>query len=829
MNTVRLKLVTLLLFITSLGATAAPNINEAEGPGKISGSVIDASTQTPVEFATISLFKKSDMNKPVDGTMTDLKGEFTLKNIAEGEYTLKISFIGFDDKVIELDAITKTNKAIKLDKIALTTSGKLLNEVVITGQKSIIEEKVDRLVYNAESDIGAKGGDAAEILRKVPLLAVDLEGNVSIRGSSNIRVLINNKPSTIMASSIADALKMIPADEIKTVEVITSPSAKYDAEGTGGIINIITKKNNMQGLTLGIDTGIGNRASNLGLRGNYRVGKFGMTLGGFGRAMYNPSTTELEQTTNRNGVISKTIQEGTAFDRGAFGRYNLGLDYDISKTQFLSGGVRFGTRNFIRTQDFTSVTTNQDFSSSTDRTVDVKNLSSTVDLNLDYLKVIKPQQEFSISTLYSITGLTNDFESELLMPSTSSIFSKNLNGNTNQEFTLQSDYMTPLGKKQLLEFGAKGIFRSVDSDFSYLSKDENGNYVTDLRNPSGNLDYSQNVAAGYLSYTFTTKSKITLKVGSRYEYTMIDASTLKDGNISIPDYGNIVPSINISKSLKAGTTLKAAYNRRIQRPGIQQLNPNFNAANPQDIQVGNPLLSPELTDNYELALSTNIKKTYLNLSVFTRQTANSISRVRVPSDTLIGAIITTFQNIGVQKDFGANLFTNINVTQNWSINGGIDFFYSYLEGTTTGLDNTSIIISNDGFTVRGRLMTQIKLKKGWGIQGFSMIRGNEVQLQGTQSGFYMYSMGVKKDFKNKKGSVGFGAENFLTKGNSIRTTLESPTLKQTATNQLLNRGFRINFSYNIGEMSYQEKPKKKAKGVSNDDVKSGGENSNNGG
>lgn len=792
----------------------------AQGNSKISGIVLDSAAAKGVEFASIALFNVAD-NKAIDGTTADEKGKFVISKVAPGSYKLMISFIGYKDKSVNVKV--EKGKDVELGSVQLASSVQNLQEVTITGEKSLIEEKVDRMVFNAEKDITSKGGDASDLLRKVPMLSVDLDGNVSLRGSSNIKVLINNKPSTIIAANVADALKQIPADMIKSVEVITSPSAKYDAEGSGGIINIITKKNNLQGLTLNIDSGVGNRGSNLGLNGSYRKGKMGFTLGGFGRAFYNKATSVLDQTTYSGNNSFLTNQRSTAKDRGLFGQYSLGWDYDLGKNQALSAGLRYGTRNFIQKQDLTiNQYENSVLNNSSLRKVDRKDLSGTVDFNIDYIRTFKPQQEWSVSTLYSRTGLTNNFNTDILNES-GAVGSKlkNENKNENSELTLQTDYQTPLGKNQLFEFGAKGIFRTVNSDFKYLTAGESGDFVLSTTNPSGALNYKQNVAAGYFSYTLSTKNKYTFKLGTRYEYTGITADMGENKAIDIPAYGNLVPSINVSKALSGSTTLKAAYNRRIQRPGIQQLNPNVNLANPQSISTGNPALSPELTDNFEVALSTNIKKTYINASVFARQTNNSITQVRMAVDTLQGAIVTTYENIGKQRAYGANVFANVYLTPKWTLNGSIDILHSYLEGQTTGLDGTSVGISNSGFNYGGRLMSQISLQNGWGLQAFGFYRGKEIQLQGTRTGFYIYSLGFKKDFANKKGSIGFGAENFLTKGVRFTSDLTSPQFVQTGATQLYNRNFKVTFSYSIGKMSFNA-PKKKTKSVNNTDVVGGG-------
>ena len=591
-----------------------------------------------------------------------------------------------------------------------------------------------------------------------------------------------------------------------------------------GIVNIITKKNNLQGLTLNIDSGVGNRGTNLGLNGSYRKGKMGFTLGGFGRAFYNKAESVLNQTTFSGADSYLTNQSSTAKDRGLFGQYSLGWDYDLGKNQALSAGLRYGTRNFIQKQNLTiNQFENSILDATSERKVDRKDLSGTVDFNIDYIRTFKPQQEWSISTLYSRTGLTNNFNTDILTEAGNvSSRLKNVNQNYNSEFTLQTDYQTPIKKNQMLEFGAKGIFRTVNSDYKYLIAGETGDFVFNSSNPSGTLNYNQNVAAGYLSYSLTTSNKYTFKVGTRYEYTGIAANLGDKGKVTIPNYGNLVPSINVSKNLSTSTTVKAAYNRRIQRPGIQQLNPNVNLSNPQSISMGNPSLSPELTDNLEFGLSTNIKKTYINASVFGRQTNNSITQVRMAVDTLAGAIVTTFENIGKQKAYGMNVFANVYLTSKWTVNGSVDLLHSYLEGQTTNSDGVSVQASNSGFNYGGRIMSQLSLKQGWGLQGFAFYRGKEIQLQGTRTGFYMYSLGFKKDFANKKGSIGFGAENFMTKGVRFTSDLKSPQFTQTSATQLYNRNFKITFSYSIGKMSF-DAPKRKTKSVSNTDVMGGGE------
>ena len=817
------KIYLFLFFASLISLNSTAQVATVDNDGKIIGTLLDSASKAPVEFATIALFKVTDKTKPVDGSLTDDKGKFTIKNLTYGKYALKFTSIGFKEKTIILDEINARNKHLNLGNVVLSSDSKLLNEVVVTGQGAVIEEKVDRLIYNADKDITAKGGDAADILRKVPLLSVDLDGNVSLRGSSNIKVLINNKPSTIMAASISDALKQIPADQIKTVEVITSPSSKYDAEGSTGIINIITKKNNLEGYSLNTDIGAGNRGANLGLNGSLRTGKLGMTLGGFGRANYNPSETTFEQTT-KGEIAYKTLQSGNAKDQMAFGRYSLGADYDISKNKSLSAGARFGTRSFNRDQDLTIDRFKGDtLLANTLQRINSKNPSNSWDFNIDYLHVIKPQKEFSISTLYSRSSANSDFTNTPLgNGELEKLALTNRNNNLNQEYTVQMDYQTPIKKNQLIEFGAKGIFREVNSDYSYLV---GGSIITDPKRPNGTLDYNQNIGAAYLAYTYSTKSKYTFKLGTRYEVTDIYAKQNKTTEVDIPPYNILVPNVNISKTFGGKYTVKTGYNRRIQRPGLQQLNPNVNLVNPQNWSQGNPELKPEMTDNIEASVSASIKKLYLNLSLFSRLTNNAITQVATPvGGTDNGVVITSFQNIGKDKAYGANWSGNLSLTSKWMLNAGVEGFYNFISGATTSATGVSIPVANEGWNFNGRLMSFLTIKNGWQVQAFSFMRGGRVMPMGRQGGFGYYSLGGRKEFKNKKGSIGLSAQNLFTQYMKIKTTMESPLFYQNSVNYMFNRGVSVNFSYKLGKMGADVmQPKKRAKGVKNDDVKDGGE------
>jgi outer membrane receptor protein involved in Fe transport len=809
----------------SLSCWAAVAQLSASGNGKISGVVKDSTSAQPVEFANVALIDPAT-KKPVNGAVADDKGKFTINKVAAGNYVVEVSFIGYGTKRIPVN-ITDKKKDLDLGTVSIASDDKVLKEVVIEGQKNLVEEKVDRTIYNAENDQTSKGGDATDVLRKVPMLSVDLDGNVSMRGSQNIRVLINNKPSTIAANSVADALKQIPADQIKTVEVITSPSAKYDAEGSGGIINIITKKNNLQGLSLNVDASGGLRGSNLGLNGSYRTGKMGFSLGGFGRSNYNQPgsftneqiTRVVDPNTNPLQTLSETSTTQKADTRlvNAFGQYTLGWDYDIDKKNSLAASVKYGLRNNFNWQDNLSTT-----SSNTDlnrlANVNTVDNSGTTDASLTYTRTFdKPQREFSVLALYSFNNRTNDFVNQRLdgvLPPVPT-FNKNNNRSTNEEITLQADYQTPVGKNSILEFGAKQIRRRVKSDFESFTAYSDGIY---FKNPNQQLSnalfYNQDVTGGYTSFTTQLAKTISFKAGARYEHTNIEAFDRDNKKFEIPDYGTLVPSMNISKRFKNGSAVKVGYNRRIQRPSIQFLNPNLQAGNPLNVTFGNPTLNPEFTNNYEFSYNTFIKGTSLNISTFMRNTSGSIQAVR---DFRGDTIQTTYQNIGNEDAYGASVFANVNVGK-LSLNGGIDTYFVVL---SNNVPNPAYNAKNSGWVYNARLFGSYNLTKGWGFQFFTFYRGRQVQLQGIQGGFYVYSLALRKEFANKKGSVGFGAENFFYPRITIQNEQSSPILQQNITNVITNLNFKVTFSYRIGKMSF-DTPRGRKKSINNDDLKDEG-------
>jgi outer membrane receptor protein involved in Fe transport len=787
----------------------------AQATGRLTGTVADGATGQPIAYASVAVLKGAGL--PVSGGVADAGGRFVLAGLAPGTYTVRVSFLGYQE-LTRPGVVVPVGGTVALGALALTATAQKLGEVVVTARQPLIEEKVDRTVYNAENDPTTRGGDATDVLRRVPLLSVDLEGNVSVRGSQNIRVLINNKPSTITANSVADGLRQLPADQIKRVEVITSPSAKYDAEGSAGIINIVTKGNTLRGGSLSLDGSGGTRSGTLNLNGSYRTGKMGFALGGFGRAGYNTpgSFTNDQLTTNpATGAQTRTTQAADTRQNQLFGRYTLGWDYDLDKQNSLAASLTYGTRNATSYQDALATST-QPLAAAGPPATSLRNVkttddSGTVDASLAYTHTYTVEQrELSALALFSRNNRTYNFNNDIYAATDAAGpgIAGNDNASTNQEVTAQLDYQTPTAKNQLLELGVKDIRRTVGSDYTYY-----GQLASSQANNSFN--YRQNVAAGYVAYTLGLPQGFTLKPGLRYEYTALTADFGRGAPADIPAYGALVPSLNVLRKLANGNVLKLAYNRRLQRPSLQFLNPNLQAANPLIQTIGNPLLRPEFTNNYELGYSTLLKQANLTFSAFVRTTSSSIQSVRTPlaDANYPGAVLITYQNVGQESAYGGSAFGSLDVGSKFSFSGGVDTYYAVLRNN---VPDARYAARNAGLVVSGRLYGSYALPRGWGLQVFGFYRGQQVQLQGSQSSFALYSMSLKHDFAAKKGSLGLGAENFFSPSNTVRNDIAGPLLTQQSVTVQHLTSYKVYLSYRLGKLTADPRPHKNVK---NDDLK----------
>lgn len=768
----------------------------------LTGVVIDSLTSKSVEFATVTILDLKS-GKPINGTICDENGKFTINRINIGDCRLDISFVGYRTKSMRV-VLNKRNAVTDIGTILLGPSVKMLHEVVVEGQKTLVEEKVDRTIYNAEQDATTKGGDATDVLKRVPLLTVDVDGNVSLRGSSNVKVLINNKPSTISANSVSDALKQIPADLIKTVEVITSPSAKYDAEGSAGIINIVLKKNTLNGMFFNTDITAGTRGSNVGMNASYRKGKMGFSLGIFYRPTYNVVSDFSNQQLTRGTDTLFNTQSAHLRNNGTQETYTLAWDYDIDKNNLIAASIRYGQRNQNSFQDQLHTNTYRHDSLRSTSLQDIKstNTGDNVDASLTYTKKFKKKdRELNFLGLYSRSNQSNGYVINSLQETDQTIFRRNKNDNPGytQEVLMQLDFQEPIMKSQLLEFGGKATLRRVESNYAYyVGEGISGPYVPDNTHAAAGFNYDQSISAGYVSYTVTAQS-YTLKAGGRYEYTDINAHFNGQPNINIPAYGVFVPSLNLSRKLKDGKMIKVSFNKRIQRPGLRDLNPNLQASNPKSATQGNPNLKPEYANNYEIAYKTNLKNATINLSTFVRYNTNDIQPARIiRHDT----IISISQNIGTEANYGASVFASIPVGDRFTINGGTDILYRILKNNS---NDPTINAKNQGLTPNFRLFGNYNFSNSWSAQFFGFYQGRSFNLQGYRSATINHSISVKKSLFKKNGSITFGMDNFFTPTFQVHSNLNSTYLTQNSTTTQHNFLLKVSFGYKIGKITPDKK------------------------
>ncbi|MCB2376281.1 TonB-dependent receptor [Hymenobacter sp. BT635] len=787
-----------------------------KGTGRLTGTVLDATTKKPVEFATVALLPTTGAT-PIDGTVCDDKGRFVLKSLASGPYRVQISFIGY---VTRTEDVTITDGTADLGTLQLTSAAQKLGEVTVTGERDVVETKPDRIVYNADRDITNSGGTAADVLRKVPLVNVDPDGNVELRGTSNVRVLINNKPSGIVASSVADAMKQIPADQIKSVEVITTPSAKYDAEGTGGIINIILKKNNLEGVNGSLGLAAGTRSSNGNASLNYRKGKVGLTSSVSGFMFYSPNRNDLTRyQKNANGSEDKTLeQSGDGNTLGGGGFTRLGLDYDPAQYHNLTLNVQGNLfANQGEYNQFTNVllpTPNQ-FTRDTDRRFSTR----SYDVSGSYTRTFEQKRrEWSVLAQHTRNRNQQEYNLDQFAGRTTANSEKNYREEStnlakNLETTLQTDYAHPFSETALLETGAKAILRRVSSDYDIVTG------LATLRfdpNRSNLFNYSQDVLAAYGTYGFSASKKVSFKLGTRVENTRIggDFQQRMTENTSVAqDYTNVLPNLSMSyqpgNPKKPGQTLRVAYSRRIQRPQIFYLNPFINAADPLNVSQGNPDLRPELTDSYELNYTTFIKGSVLNMSGYARRTGNAIETYR---EVRNGVNYQTFRNIGRNATYGVSLFGSVKPVPKWDLSGNINVYY-------VSLKSPSLDLSNEGVMYNLNLNSAYKFEKGLSLQFFGGLNSPRIQLQGRQAAWTFYSLGLRQNLLKDKADLTLNADNFLSATRNLNSVLDAQNFRQESNNYIYLRGVRLAFSYRFGKVSAQ--PQKRRKGIQNDDAKQG--------
>lgn len=799
------SLLTLTIWIFSIHFLAAQHV-------RISGVLMDSAANKPVEFATVALLQDG---KIAEGVTADANGRFVFPKVTAGVYIVQASLMGYATKTFG-PVYADKGEDVETGMIKLAPAAQNLKEVTVSEQKALFEERSDRMVYNAEKDISIKGGDATDVLKKIPSIAVDMEGNVQLRGSGNIKVLINNKPSNVVARSVSEALKQIPADIIKQVEVITSPSAKYDAEGTAGIINIITKKNSLKGTSGSISPNFGqwNNWPNAAI--THRVS--GLTLsanGGYSDWKNKRYMQQWRSFSNGDTLTSQDqFQDVRGRGKNFYGTFNA--DWDIDSLNRVGAGLNYyngiNTNRFdIRFEESAMGVPGQYFRRDMSRTYDWEGAT----FNLDYTRLFKkPKRELALLMMYSFEGEDSNYDSDLLNRSNAIYYrEKSYNISNNKEGTVQLDFTNPLDSISTLEMGTKSIFRKILSDYRISSAIDGSDRFTDMPELANVFDYGQQVTSAYLVYNRTPKKNWGINLGARYEHTFIQANFLNGTAAFRNNYGNLIPSVSLSRSLKKNQQVRMSYTQRIQRPQFFYLNPYVNQADSKNQYGGNPYLKPELTHSVEANYSVSIKQTSINASVFLRKTNNAIESISNVDSS--GVLKQIFQNVAENSAYGLNLSANTKLMKQWTVNGSLNVFYNVLE-------SAELKTRNADWMYRINLNSTIDFGKGIKAQMFGFYNSPRVNLQGSYGGFGFYNIVIQKEVLKKKGTIGFGFDNPFNRTIKWRNDFIGPNFVQTQDVAMFRRGWRLNLKYEFGQMSGSQRQKKR---ISNDDKK-GGEGNN---
>jgi outer membrane receptor protein involved in Fe transport len=808
------------LFTTSLALaqSPAPAVAAAPATGSLTGTVLDSVSRQPVSYATVVLLPAAPSEKAISGVAADDAGKFSLTKLPAGTFRLRVSYVGYGTHT---QAVTVTSGATALGTIRLPAAATALNEAVVVGQKPVIEVKPDRLVYNADQDISNAGGTAQDVLRKSPLLAVDGEGNVTMRGSANFKVLVNNKPSPTLARNLAEALKSIPAEQIQSVEVITTPPAKYDGEGTAGIINIVLKKGVKQGANGRLGISSGNRNTNFNSALNFRQGKINFTSSANAGAWYNPGQSETYRLGYSPAGTDTLRRSGNRYNKGGWTYGTVGLDYDPAEYHSitLAGSVNYyqgqGTSDLFNRFTSPLAASNQLFTRATKEVFNGMNVEGTATYTRTFAQARK---EWSVLGQYALNTGTfgydyNQFQgSSIPLSAAEASYRERSRGRTpGHEITLQTDFTQPLGEQSKLEVGLKGIFRSTGSvaTVDTLRTGYGPNLREDPRRGT-DFSYTQDVQAAYAIYSFGVGKKLSASLGSRLERTSINADFRTTQSRFDPSYLTVLPNGFAQYKLSDASSVRAAYSRRITRPAIDYLNPFRDASTPGFVSYGNPFLDPELTDSYELSYNTTVKTSTVNAALSVRHTGNAIEGVNLPS-TAQGIIETTYRNVAANTFYQFNIYGSLKPTPKWDLSAGPDVQYIVRRSPSLQADQR-------GFTASLNLNTSYRLPKEYTIQAFAYGSLRSIDLQGYGPANLYYSFGGKKTFWDKKADISLNITSPFNERWAYRSTISTPAFDQRSTFYAYQRSFRVSFSYRFG----QEQQGKQRKSIQNDDTKGGG-------
>jgi len=799
-----------LLFLTTLPAQNNPQ-SAKQTPGensspkivstveirdiKVTGKVIDKDVNEPLEYATIAFFSKKE-NKIIGGGITDVDGNFSIE-VPRGTYDIRVEYISYKTKTIPNRTLTSDTD---LGVLGIAIDIESLGEVEVIAERTTVEIKLDKKIYNVGKDLTVRGGTVSDVLDNVPSVSVDVEGNVSLRGNDNVRILINGKPSGLVGLNSTDALRQLPAESIERVEVITSPSARYDAEGTAGILNIILRRSKLLGLNGAMTANAGHPAS-AGVSGNinFRTGDFNFfnTSGYSYRESPGNSLTETEYL---NGSDPSTfLNEYRKSNRQSHGlNTNMGVEWYINDTASLTTSFlyRDSDQNNKNTNTINELDLNGNLINQSIRFNPEDETDKTVQYSVNFDKQFNDNSEHKFTFDFQYE---NSKETEKSLISQDGNLAERVATIQNQkEALLQSDYVQPIGEASQFEFGYRGNFNELDTDYS-LEFNENGDYVLDT-DVSNNLIYREYINALYTQFGSKIKNKFSFLLGLRMESTRITINQITSGDFERKNYIGLFPTVNLGYEISEKQSLTLGYNRRIRRPRSYYINPFPSRSSATYLWQGNPDINPSYSNAFDLGYLNRLGKLTLNSSIYYQHATDIITRITEDSGetTIIGgaevAVIKRFPiNLATNDRYGFEFTLTYRPTQKWNLNGNFNLFQSQTRGEYNGTsfdaDNLSWFVRlNNKYTLPGNIDWQTRL--------FYM--GPSEDAQNKSKGMFSTDLAFSKDLFKEQASIAFNISD-LFNTRRRQTTSTTPTFISYSEFQWRQRSFNISFTYRFNQ------------------------------
>lgn len=789
--------------------------------GKITGKIVDAQTNETIPFASAMLIDKKT-KATIKLVQTDVEGLFAITNIPKGVFTFKASYVGYQTMVRDSVSISDQVQEINLGSIKMKTAKtNILNEVTVTAPKTTMQLGIDKKVFAVDQSLVSEGGSASDLLQNVPSVQTDIDGNVSLRGSSGVKVLIDGKPSLIAGGDVAQILKSIPASSIESVELITNPSAKYDAEGQSGIINIVLKRNKKLGFNGSVALTAGNRDNynantslsfqnkKVNLYGNYSY-RYGNRIGGgYNNISYFKDHT-ITGFANQN-TDSKNLEKG----------HNLkaGLDYYLAAKSVISfsSGVNFRDNSQNEFLSIDQLASNLNPLSLSHRSNDNLGKGNSYDLNLDFSqKFKKPREELTANVSFS-EGTNDNFQTY-----NTNIY--NVNGNPvsgtpdiqrndrdglNRNYNAQLDYTLPVGKNGKIEAGYRSQIRIAESStFADVLNPADGSYTFNY-SLSNEFNSKDQVHAIYFNYQ-NQINNFGYQLGLRGEdatlNTRLGSYNINSNLAYTPGkvaYTRLYPSVFLTQKLKNDQQVQLSYSRRVNRPRGWDTNPFLDVSDPLNYRQGNVNLKPEDVHAFELSYSKFWKKFSLVSSAYFRQTNDVIQRIRTEPDAN-GITISTPQNLTRNVASGLELIGKFDLFKSWNFTTNVNLYQSKIVGVPA-----FGIVENSGFSYNANLTNNFVLPYNITLQIKGDYRSKEVMAQGTRKAMYGMDAGAKYDFKNKKASLSLNIRDVFATRKWQMTQSGSTSLIDFSRYMQGTMG-NLTFSYRFGKTDFGFKKTKKS-------------------